>query len=89
MGVDDRAYSILTVSKLKRLHDNYVLETTRGEDRTSQDALEEDEFLDAVISTSVMQDTRRFLIERGILQSLFLLLTTSTVRLRRYTVVHS
>lgn len=71
LGVDDRAYSGLTVSKLKRLHDNYVLETTRGEDRTNQEVIEEDEFLDAVISTSVMQAARKFLIERGIVQSIF------------------
>lgn len=52
-----------------KLHDNYFLDTTRGEDYTNQERVEENDFINTVVSTPVMQMTRNYLIKKGKISS--------------------
>lgn len=48
-----------------QLYNNYILEANQNEVYTGQEKIEENELLDAILSTSVMQHTRNFLISKG------------------------
>lgn len=65
LNIRANAYEIPTIAKFVKLHDNYVLETTREESYTDQERAEENDFLNAVVSTPVMQMTRSYLIKKG------------------------
>lgn len=65
LNIPSSVFNIPTIEKFVKLHDNYVLETTRGEDYTNQEKGEELDFLNAVLSTPVMQMARSYLIKKG------------------------
>lgn len=47
------------------LYNNYILEASQNEVYTSQEKIEENNLLDTILSTPVMQHTRNFLIKKG------------------------
>lgn len=47
------------------LYNNYILETNENEHYTAQEKLEENDLLDVILQTPVMQYTRNFLIKKG------------------------
>lgn len=65
LRINNQVYDIPTVVKLKKLYDNYVVEANVDEEYTAQEKAEENEFLEAVASTPVMQLTRKFLAKKG------------------------
>lgn len=65
MTIDPAAYKIPTIEKLIALHNNYIVMSNQNEVYTAQERIEENNFLDAILSTSVMQHTRNFLISKG------------------------
>lgn len=54
-----------TIAALKALLDNYNRDVSRAEAQTAQESREEDNFLDALMATSVMVKTEKFLKEKG------------------------
>lgn len=66
LTIKPEAYNIPTISKIILLYNNYILETTESEYSTPQEKAEENDLIDAIISTQVMQQTRNFLIDKGI-----------------------
>lgn len=50
---------------MMKLYDNYVLQSNVAEQYTQQEKNEEEQLLNTVISTPVMQHTRRFLMDKG------------------------
>lgn len=58
-------FNISTVSLLVPLHNNYVLKSNENEHVTPQEKSEENNLLDAILATSVLQHTRNFLIQKG------------------------
>lgn len=65
LSIRASAYEIPTIAKFVKLQDNYVLDTTRGEEYTNQEMVEENDFLNSVVATPVMQMTRSYLIKKG------------------------
>lgn len=47
------------------LYNNYILEANQNEVYTAQEKIEENNLLDTILSTPVMQHTRNFLIKKG------------------------
>ena len=54
-----------TYATLLALYDNYVIDVNVAEQETAQQLAEQDEFLDAVLATDVMNLTHQFLVSRG------------------------
>lgn len=65
MTIHKDAFKIPTIAKLIVLHDNYIVQTNVAEQITDNEKYEENDFLDAILSTSVMEFTRNFLISTG------------------------
>lgn len=65
LNIDQAAYSIPSISKLIQLYNNYILETNQNEVYTAQEKSEENDLLDTILPTPVMQYARNFLIEKG------------------------
>lgn len=65
MTVDDRLYQVATVEKMKALFNNYEIDTLVNEYVTPLEKKEENEFLDAVLSTPVMKHAMVFLQQKG------------------------
>lgn len=59
------AFSIPSISKFLELFNNYILESNQNEVYTAQEKSEENDLLDTILSTNVMQYTRNFLIQKG------------------------
>ncbi|XP_017774899.1 PREDICTED: poly(U)-specific endoribonuclease homolog [Nicrophorus vespilloides] len=59
------AFKIPSIEKLLLLHNNYILDSSQNEVYTAQEKIEENNFLDTILSTPVMQHTRNFLIKKG------------------------
>lgn len=59
------AFAISTISKLKLLHNNYILDTNENEYVTAQEKAEENDLLEAMLTTPIMQFTKNFLIAKG------------------------
>ncbi|PSN50777.1 Poly(U)-specific endoribonuclease [Blattella germanica] len=64
--VNSRALQIPTISKLRHLYDNYIHDAAVNEHVTAAERAEENNFLDAVMTTSVMKYTMHFLADKGI-----------------------
>ncbi|XP_036341580.1 poly(U)-specific endoribonuclease homolog [Rhagoletis pomonella] len=58
-----------TIALLRRLFDNYVLDVHAVEETTPEQALEEMDFLNAVLKTSIMNHTMRFLQQKDLVSS--------------------
>lgn len=58
-------FNISTIAQLIPLHNNYILQSNENEHVTPQEKSEENSLLDAILTTSVMQHTRNFLIQKG------------------------
>ncbi|KAJ8672657.1 hypothetical protein QAD02_003916 [Eretmocerus hayati] len=54
-----------TIQLLQKLYDNYDMNSLHAESVTEQEILEEDEFIDAILNTSVMMHTMDFLARKG------------------------
>jgi hypothetical protein len=65
LSIDKEAFKISSIGKLLNLHDNYVVESNVNEHYTPQEKNEENNLLDDILNTSIMQHTRNFLIEKG------------------------
>ncbi|CAG9863409.1 unnamed protein product [Phyllotreta striolata] len=65
LSINSAVYSMPTISKLTPLYNNYILETNQNEVYTQEEKNEENDFLNAVLSTPVMEYTRNFLINKG------------------------
>ncbi|KAF2897264.1 hypothetical protein ILUMI_08904 [Ignelater luminosus] len=65
LGIHNDAYNIPTISKMRLLYNNYILQSNVNEHVSPQEREEENNLLDALLSTSVMQQTRNFLINKG------------------------
>lgn len=57
--------SIATISKLRVLYNNYELDTMVNEYVTPNERKEENEFIDAVLGTSLMRHMMLFLSDKG------------------------
>ena len=55
-----------TVKALISLLDNYIADVKYAEDRTKEEIREENNFLDAVMKTAVLQETYEFLTKVGV-----------------------
>lgn len=65
LTIQKEAYNIPSISDLLQLHNNYILETNVNEHVSAQEKMEENTLLDTILSTSVMQHTKNFLIQKG------------------------
>ncbi|KAF5299099.1 hypothetical protein FQR65_LT09457 [Abscondita terminalis] len=65
LTVDNNVNQISTINKLKRLHDNYIVNVNQNEQVTSSEQQEEDDLLNEFLNTEVMEYTRKFLVEKG------------------------
>ncbi|KAJ8973547.1 hypothetical protein NQ317_018392 [Molorchus minor] len=65
LSIDQTAYNIPSIEKLMLLYNNYILEASENEVYTAQEKIEENNLLDTILSTPVMQHTRNFLIKKG------------------------
>jgi poly(U)-specific endoribonuclease len=63
--VDPIAYQGPTISKMVALFDNYIWNASVTEFVTPEELIEENDFLDAVFATPVMQRAQAFLEENG------------------------
>ncbi|KAB0795667.1 hypothetical protein PPYR_09728 [Photinus pyralis] len=67
LRVHENVNRIPTISKIRRLYDNYIPLVENNEEVTGEEMREEDELLDAIISTNVMDYTRNFLVSKGVI----------------------
>ncbi|GLV40220.1 uncharacterized protein CBL_03632 [Carabus blaptoides fortunei] len=65
LEIRSEAYEIPTIAKLKLLHNNYILDVNENEHVTAQERAEENELLDTMLTTPIMQYTKNFLISKG------------------------
>jgi len=64
-SVDQSVYSIPVYKKLSALYDNYDKRTWVGEQVTDQERQEENEFMQIILDSEVMQATFQYLVEKG------------------------
>lgn len=69
LHVNTNVNRIPTINKIKRLYDNYDVFVDNNEVVTAEERREEDDLLDAVINTNVMEYTRNFLVSKGAIGS--------------------
>ncbi|XP_066154839.1 endoribonuclease CG2145-like isoform X3 [Euwallacea fornicatus] len=65
LKIDDQAFQTSSVATLVLLYNNYFLEAEQNEVYTGQERIEENNFLDSMLVTPVMQHTRNFLNQKG------------------------
>lgn len=65
MDVDARALEAPTIAKMRVLFNNYEEDTRTNEHVTPNEHLEENEFVDAIMATSVMRHAMLFLQNKG------------------------
>lgn len=65
LSIQSEVFGIPTVSKLLELHNNYVLQSAENEHVTAMEKTEENNLLDDLLATNVMQYARNFLIQKG------------------------
>lgn len=58
-------YKVPTIRKLLALFDNYEMDVSRRENVTPHKLREDDDFINAVLDTHVMQTAMQFLNEKG------------------------
>lgn len=66
LTVDAKALEPATIAKMRLLFNNYEQDTTVNEHVTANERKEENEFLDAVMATSVMRQAMLFLQQKGL-----------------------
>lgn len=68
LSIDESAvYKVPTIKKLRALFDNYELDSSAAENVTTSETSEENEFINAVLDTQVMQTAMGFLNKKGLL----------------------
>lgn len=66
LNVDESiVYGIPTIAKLRALFDNYEVDASDEEIVTTQEKSEENEFINSVLDTKVMQTAMQFLHKKG------------------------
>ncbi|CAG9762183.1 unnamed protein product [Ceutorhynchus assimilis] len=65
LEIKKEAYNIPSIEKLVLLHNNYFLEASQNEVYTGQERIEENNLLDTILATPVMQFARSFLVQKG------------------------
>ncbi|KAL1512551.1 hypothetical protein ABEB36_002131 [Hypothenemus hampei] len=65
MKIEEGAFRIPSIEKLILLYNNYFLDVMQNEVYTGQERIEENNFLDIIVTTPVMQFTRSFLVQKG------------------------
>lgn len=63
--IENVAFQVPSIEKLRALYNNYIVESNMNEIYTAQEKSEENELLDYIMNTSVMQFCRQFLIKKG------------------------
>lgn len=67
LSIDERViYKVPTVQKLRALFDNYELDASDRETVTPHERHENDDFINAVLDTQVMQTAMKFLNKKGL-----------------------
>ncbi|XP_055852844.1 endoribonuclease CG2145-like [Episyrphus balteatus] len=69
LKVSDRVFNVTTIAKLRALFDNYHMDTSVNENFTAAELQEQDDFLDTVMATHIMNLTMGFLQSKGIVSS--------------------
>ncbi|XP_059479766.1 endoribonuclease CG2145-like [Neocloeon triangulifer] len=69
LAVQARALQGATTSKLKLLYDNYEPDAGNAEVVTAYERDEDRAFLDAVMATQVMAKTKKFLVDKGLIEN--------------------
>ncbi|XP_065334786.1 endoribonuclease CG2145-like isoform X2 [Cloeon dipterum] len=64
-----RALQLSTTSKLKHLYDNYVPDVGQAEVVTAYERDEDRALLDAIMATQVMAKTKKFLVDKGLIEN--------------------
>lgn len=59
-------YRVPTIEKLRALFDNYELDASHSENVTSNERQENDDFINAVLDSKVMQTAMEFLNKKGL-----------------------
>lgn len=59
------AYKGSSVTKFRALLDNYIMDSAVNEEVTALEQKEQNDFLDTIISTPVMQHARQLLMSKG------------------------
>lgn len=66
LNIDESiVYKVPTIRKLLALFDNYEMDVSRKENVTPHKLREDDDFIDAVLDTQVMQTAMYFLNKKG------------------------
>jgi len=65
--VDEALFEVPTIKALMALHDNYIPCVSEEEDVTREEVKEEQDFIDAMVDTKVMQMTMEFLASKGLI----------------------
>lgn len=66
MSIDESIiYKVPTIQKLRALFDNYELDASDSEIVTPNELQENDDFINAVLDTQVMQTAMKFLNKKG------------------------
>lgn len=72
LDVDESVvYKVPTIAKLLVLFDNYELDSADSETVTPEEEIEENEFINAVLDTQVMQTAMNFLHKKGYFVKIF------------------
>ncbi|XP_037933502.1 poly(U)-specific endoribonuclease homolog [Teleopsis dalmanni] len=66
LDVDAKAFDIPTIAKMRLLFNNYEMDTMVNEHVSPNEHKEENDFLDAVMATSVMRQAMQFLQTKGL-----------------------
>lgn len=65
LEIDPKAFEASTIAKMRVLFNNYEVDTMVNEHVTANERKEENDFLDAVMSTNVMRQAMLFLQNKG------------------------
>ncbi|KAK5647732.1 hypothetical protein RI129_002624 [Pyrocoelia pectoralis] len=69
LHVNKNVNTIQTINKIKRLYDNYLVSVDNNEVVTDEERQKQDDLLDTMINTNVMEYTRNFLVSKGVIGS--------------------
>lgn len=65
LNINAAAYQIPSIEKLILLYNNYFVEASQNEVYSGQERIEENNLLDVMLTTPVMQFARSFLVRKG------------------------
>ncbi|XP_044730042.1 poly(U)-specific endoribonuclease homolog [Chrysoperla carnea] len=69
LTVKPEAFKVPSVTKFRALLDNYIMDSAVTEEVTPLERKEENDFLDTIISTPVMQHARQLLMSKGLIKA--------------------